>query len=130
MVLRHIWQIRNAIDGTGRCKNKTFDSSFLCRNHQGLEGFKVDRSRKALIKFEAGVVGNTGQVQHGILAHTRLGNSSGVSYIALDDPQFRVIFRQVIAAVPNKDIEDGDIPTFLKQLRYQHTSAVPGATNY
>src|SRR4030067_2450648 len=112
MVLRHIWQIRNAIDGTGRCKNKTFHSSLLCRNHQGLEGFKVDRSREALIEFEAGVVGNTRQMQHDVLTDTRFGNLCGVSYIALDDPQFRVIFWQAINDVPNKNNEDLDPNTF------------------
>ena len=63
---------------------KRLTPASLRRPHQRPEAVEVDRPAEFRIKIERRIVGNAGEMDHGVAAGQRLAHVGGIAQVALD----------------------------------------------
>ena len=123
MFFRHSGGLGITIDRRRGGINEPFDPLSFSSNHHRLEAPVIDFFAESLIQFEAGIIGNTGEMDDCVDAAARVLESSGIPNIAFDDLQAGL--RRQFAPVRH-DVEYRDIVPGCQQLRGQQRTDIAG----
>src|SRR5262245_8953073 len=117
MVLGHVGRVANSIHARCRSIDEAPDAAPARDVNEWLEAIVVDGPAQARVQLEARIVGDAGEVDHGIHSAHDPRDERLIANVSLDGLQRRIHRQDVVAE--EEEVDDADPIAGGEQLRYQ-----------
>src|SRR3984893_5411243 len=122
--------VLDAVDrGRGRI-DEALDAGVLARLHQRPEAIEIDRPAEIGIEVEGRIVGNAGEMNHGVAAGNRFAHIRRIAQIAFDLDELRTVVEAGKNLAVNVQVEDGDLIAGVEQFGYEVRTDVTSPAGY